>query len=167
MPVLLDTTALLEAGFEGDLSKPDSADYKSAIHRWAANAIREAQLVAFPRTAADVSRVILFARSVGLELAGLLYNFGLIAAPDYVAVHGGGHNPSAASSTDGIVIDLSRFMRQVSVDVEQRICTAAGGCTGGDVDSFLQPYGLAIVLGEISTTGIGSHSSIRVCCLSY
>lgn len=60
-----------------------------------------------------------------------------------VAVAGGKHSASGASSTEGgLVIDLSR-MRTVKVDVEKRQIIAQGGCLWVDVDTAAAEHGLA------------------------
>ncbi|WP_258801541.1 FAD-binding oxidoreductase [Halomonas sp. DQ26W] len=51
------------------------------------------------------------------------------------------------------MLDLS-LMRGVWVDRERRVAHAQAGCVLGDVDRETQVYGLATVLGFISTTGI-------------
>lgn len=72
-----------------------------------------------------------------------------------MAVCGGGHSTSgASSSTGGLVIDLS-LMRKVSVDpVEKTVC-AEGGCTWADVDDAAAAHGLACVGGTVRHTGVG------------
>jgi FAD/FMN-containing dehydrogenase len=64
---------------------------------------------------------------------------------------GGGHNPSGASSTNGgLVIDLSKYLDQVKVDVEARIAHVGGGALWSDVDAATCPFGLATVGGTVS-----------------
>lgn len=93
----------------------------------------------YPTTAEDVSKTVLFARDNKYELA----------------VVGGGHGTSGASSTDGgVCIDLSK-MRKVTVDVEAKRVTAQGGALWKDVDDEAEKYHLAAVGGTVNHTGIG------------
>ena len=78
--------------FDGGLVLPDDPDYEAALHRWSVAAVRPAGLVTYPKTPEDVSHVIKFATEHKYDLA----------------VRGGGHSQSGASSSDGgVVIDLS------------------------------------------------------------
>jgi len=89
-----------------------------------------------PRSAADVSKTVLFARANNLDLA----------------VCCGGHATSGASSTDGgICIDLSK-LRHVIVDTGTRTVVAEGGCLWKDVDEEAARYGLATVGGTVNRT---------------
>lgn len=72
-----------------------------------------------------------------------------------LAVCGGGHSTSGASSSDGgLVIDLS-LMRGVTVDKQAKTITAQGGCTWEDVDKAGYDHGLVTVGGTVNHTGIG------------
>jgi FAD/FMN-containing dehydrogenase len=141
---------------------PDSEGYVESIKRWSSAAEKPAVsalfidanedfpfaehyakryqgLVVQPATAEDVSKAILFSKANNLE----------------IAVMGGGHGTSGASSTLGVVsINLSK-MRRVSVDPKTKTITAAGGCLWADVDSAAEKYGLAAVGGTVNHTGIG------------
>ena len=44
-----------------------------------------------------------------------------------IAIKGGGHSCSAASSSEDLVIDLSKYMNTASVDPEKRLLTVGGG----------------------------------------
>lgn len=64
---------------------------------------------------------------------------------------GGGHNPSGASSTDGgMVIDLSRYLNQVTVDPKSKFANVGGGALWSDVDKATCPLGLATVGGTVT-----------------
>ena len=52
------------------------------------------------------------------------------------------------------MIDLSR-MRGVRVDPQARTVRVEGGATLGDVDHAAHAFGLAVLAGIVSTTGIG------------
>jgi FAD/FMN-containing dehydrogenase len=90
-------------------------------------------------SAADVARVIAFARAQGAPLA----------------VRGGGHNGGGLGVVDdGVVIDLSG-LDEVVFDPESETVRVGGGCTWGDVDKVTCEYGRATPSGIISTTGVG------------
>ena len=60
-----------------------------------------------------------------------------------VAVSGGKHSASGASSTEGgLLIDLSK-MRKVKVDTKTNTIIAQGGCLWIDVDQAAADHGLA------------------------
>jgi FAD/FMN-containing dehydrogenase len=64
---------------------------------------------------------------------------------------GGGHNPSGASSTaGGLVLDLSKYLNDVTVDQIARIAHVGGGALWSDVDAATCPFGLATVGGTVS-----------------
>jgi len=135
--------ALSSAGFTGDLIIPGDSEYESAIARFAKNAKRNAGLVAFVKSAEDVSKVIKFANSGS-------------SAQIPVVIRGGGHSPSGCSSTEGgIVIDLSRYLNTVRVDAEKKLAYAGGGAVWGTVDKESIQHGLATPSGGFHLTGVG------------
>lgn len=68
------------------------------------------------------------------------------------AIRGGGHSTSGASSSEGLVVDLSR-MNSVAVDVEKRLITVGGGAVWADVDREAIKYNMAGVGGTVNHTG--------------
>jgi FAD/FMN-containing dehydrogenase len=72
-----------------------------------------------------------------------------------IAIRGGGHATSGASSTEGgICIDLSK-LRKVIVNPDTKTVTAQGGALWADVDKAAEEHGLAVVGGTVNTTGVG------------
>lgn len=126
--------ASFKKSFKGDIVTPSDADYAKAIARWASNAERKAQVVAFVKDAEDVVLAINFARDSKLP----------------VAIRGGGHSPSGASSTEGLVIDLSRHLVGVKVDAGRRLAFAQGGALWEAVNSAAIEHGLAAVGGTVN-----------------
>ncbi|KAI0332484.1 FAD-binding domain-containing protein [Cubamyces sp. BRFM 1775] len=125
----------LKSSFKGELVVPGDPTYPEAIARWAKNAARKAAVVAFVKDTEDVTNAILYARHAKLE----------------ISIKGGGHNPSAASSTEGgLVVDLSRYMNGVRVDPEQRLAYVGGGALWRTVDEAAIQYGLATVAGTVN-----------------
>ncbi|TFK32231.1 FAD-binding domain-containing protein, partial [Crucibulum laeve] len=126
--------------FRGDISTPSDADYAEATSRWALNAQRNAKIVAFPMDAQDVALATDYAKKSGLPLA----------------IRGGGHSTSGASSSEnGLVIDLSRYLKEVTVDVDNKLAYVGGGALWGQVDKAAIEYGLATVGGTVNHTGVG------------
>jgi hypothetical protein len=121
--------------FKGDIVTPSDADYDKAIARWAINAERKAKIVAFVKDTADVSSALKYAKANKLP----------------VAVRGGGHSASGASSTEGgLVIDLSRHLGGVRVDAEKKLGYIGGGAIWETVDKAAIAHGLATVGGTVN-----------------
>ncbi|EJD01257.1 FAD-binding domain-containing protein [Fomitiporia mediterranea MF3/22] len=128
-----------KATFKGDIVIPGHPDYESAIKRWAKNATRRAKIVAFVRNADDVSLAVKYAQDAQLPLA----------------IRGGGHNPGGSSSSEGIVIDLSRYMNDCRIDTENKLAYVGGGALWKTVDDTAIKYNLATVGGTVNHTGVG------------
>lgn len=124
---------------------PGDPDYSNK--RWALNAEKPAAIVACPATAEDVAQILAFSQGKApyedqQKLA--------------LAVKGGGHTPSGASSSDGgLVIDLQPKMHDVRVDPAAKLAYVGGGCLWADVDDATAKHGLASVSGVVSHTGVG------------
>jgi FAD/FMN-containing dehydrogenase len=127
----IDVTSLTSTpGFSGDLVTKSDPDYSKAIARWSLTNQREAKLVVYPKDAESVSATIKWALSQGLPLA----------------VKGGGHSQSGASSVeDGVVIDLERHLGAVKVDTEEKKAFVGGGALWSTVNEETIKYGLATV----------------------
>ncbi|OSC98710.1 FAD-binding domain-containing protein [Trametes coccinea BRFM310] len=123
------------SSFTGDILTPDDPGYDQAIARWAKNAARRAAVVAFVKDAEDVSKAIRYAKQAKLP----------------IAIKGGGHNPSGASSSEGgLVIDLSRYLNEAKIDPEKRLAYVGGGATWETVDKAAIQHGLATVGGTVN-----------------
>jgi FAD/FMN-containing dehydrogenase len=95
------------------------------IKRWSDLGSRNAKYVVYPTSAEDVARAIDFARAEKLDLA----------------VRGGGMSPFGASSSEGLVIDLSRALNTVRVDANEKLAYVGGGATGNDLELEAIKYG--------------------------
>ena len=140
------------------LTPEDGQTYEDSLRRWAENAERRAKYVVFPKSSEDIAKAvrclprllfssltiakIMFARANGLELA----------------IKGGGHSASGASSSEDMVIDLGRSMNNVAIDVGKQLITVGGGALWYDVDVEAAKYGLATVGGTVNHTGTLFHS---------
>jgi FAD/FMN-containing dehydrogenase len=121
--------------FKGDIVLPEDAGYTAAVARWAINSEKKAKIVAFVRDAADVAAALQYAKSEKLS----------------IAIRGGGHHVSGASSIDGgLVIDLSRHLNGVKVDPEQKLAYVGGGALWEAVDKAAIEHGLATVAGTVN-----------------
>ena len=95
----LDVGAL-RARLSGPVLTPQDGEYDEARILWNGAISRRPAVIAQPRTAAEVSAAVLFARDNELE----------------IAVRGGAHStPGLSGVDDGLVVDL-RLMRDVTVD---------------------------------------------------
>ncbi|MFG1818676.1 FAD-binding oxidoreductase [Kribbella sp. NPDC049174] len=129
----------LRTALEGTVLGPGEDGYDDARRLWNAQHDRRPAVIAQVRTAEDVSAAVRFGVDQGLE----------------IAVRGGSHSMSGASSVDdGLMIDLSA-MNQVTVDPEARRARVGGGALLRDLDAATQPHGLAVPAGMISHTGVG------------
>lgn len=132
----------LKSVIGGDLVLPGDPDYETALRRWSNAAVRPAGLVAYPKTPEDVSHIIKFVTEHEYDLA----------------VRGGGHSTSGASSSDGgVVIDLSRYFGGCEVTERdgQPVASVGGGCVWKTVDETAIQHGLATVAGTVNHTGCG------------
>lgn len=66
----------------------------------------------------------------------------------------GGHSSTGASSSAGMVIDLSK-LRAIQVDTAAMTISFGGGCLWTHVDKALEQHGLATVGGVVDHTGVG------------
>ena len=118
---------------------PGDAEYDTARRLFYGGLDRHPAAIVRPANAADVGRIIRFARGRGLELA----------------VRSGGHSAAGHSTTEGgIVLDLSA-MKRLDIDVEHRIAWAETGLTAAELTTALGAHGLAIGFGDTGSVGIG------------
>jgi FAD/FMN-containing dehydrogenase len=139
---------ILRRTLKGEIVTPSDLDYPKAIARWALNAQRNAKVVAFVKDERDIVHSIRFAKQENLP----------------IAVKGGGHSISGASSTDGgLVIDLSRHFTSVTVDPHRKVAMVGGGAIWETVDKAAIEHGLASVAGKVNHASFSSLcSSSRV-----
>ena len=123
----------------GRVIAPNDADYDGARRVFPGAIDRRPAMIARVADAADVARVVAFARATGLELA----------------VRSGGHSPAGHGVSDGgIVLDLSD-MRALAIDVERRTAWAETGLTAGAYTTAAGAHGLATGFGDAGSVGIG------------
>jgi FAD/FMN-containing dehydrogenase len=92
-----------------------------------------------PADAIDVSRAVLTARELGLELA----------------VKSGGHSVAGHSATDGgLLIDM-RTLNGVDIDPIRWVGAAQGGATAGEYTMAAHAHGMATPFGDTLSVGLG------------
>ena len=132
--------------FTGDWITPDHPSYAKATVRWAINAERRAKAVAFVKDVQDIARVLKYAKQ---------NNF-------LIAIRGGGHSSAGASSMeDGIVVDLSRYLSGVTVELAEKLAYVGGGAIWETVDKAAIEHGLATVAGTVNHVGSSDVSCPR------
>ncbi|HEU4807987.1 MAG TPA: FAD-binding oxidoreductase [Homoserinimonas sp.] len=95
-------------------------------------------LVVLPKTAADVSTAVTFARAENLPLS----------------VRSGGHSGAGhGTNTGGVVINLSS-MNSVVVE-PSGLVSIGGGAVWGDIAAALAGHGLALTSGDTVSVGVG------------
>ncbi|EPC03296.1 FAD-linked oxidase [Litchfieldella anticariensis FP35 = DSM 16096] len=136
--VQTDVLNRLKMQLQGPLYTPGDAGYEESRRLWNAMIDRKPAIIVRCLGTADVMAGVRFAREHNLLLC----------------IKGGGHNIAGLAVADGaLMLDLS-LMRGVWVDRESRIAHAQAGCVLGDVDRETQLFGLAAILGFVSTTGV-------------
>ena len=96
--------------------------------------------VVFPKTEQDIILALRFASDNQIP----------------IAVKGGGHSASGASSReDGLVIDLQKYFADVRVDAKEKLAYVGGGAIWETVDTEAIKHGLATVGGTVNHTGVG------------
>ncbi|KAF8600287.1 FAD-binding domain-containing protein [Ceratobasidium sp. AG-I] len=145
----IDTSslALLRCRLSAEASVSLAGEHGYNVKRWAENAEKPAAAVACPANAHDVAELLAFVQ--GRSVYKMQNRLDL-------AIKGGGHSASGASSTNGgLVIDLQPHMNNVRIDPENKLAYVGGGALWEQVDRAAVEYGLAPVAGVVSHTGVG------------
>jgi FAD/FMN-containing dehydrogenase len=75
-----------------------------------------------------------------------------------IAVRGGGHSAGRCSSSEGgLVINLSRYVRNVRVDLKKQVAYVGGGALWEAVDAAAIKHGLASVAGTVNHVSPSSY----------
>ena len=126
------------ASFLGPVLVPGDDGYEEARWAWSGMFDRRPSVIARCMGVADVQASIAFARANDLQ----------------IAVRGGGHSISGASTIEhGILIDLG-LMHGVRVDPENRTAVVAAGTLWSEFDRETQVHSLGCTGGMISHTGV-------------
>ncbi|ORX95345.1 FAD-binding domain-containing protein [Basidiobolus meristosporus CBS 931.73] len=120
---------------------PGSNGYVNALHHWSETAQVQSAAIVQPANSKDLSNIIALASSYNIDFA----------------VASGGHNNDGASSTKGLLIDLSRF-NEVRVSSNKKEVTVGAGLRWGKVYDRIAPYNISLVGGRVSTVGVGGFT---------
>lgn len=129
--------ALKAYGFEGDLNP----DYANRTVLATDNSIYQVlpQGVLYPKNANDLVRVV--------ELSNLKKFQDIVLSP-----RGGGTGTNGQSLTDGLVIDVSKYMnRIIEINIEERWVKVQSGVVKDQLNAALKPHGLFFAP-ELSTS---------------
>jgi FAD/FMN-containing dehydrogenase len=133
------STSQLADGLTGRVIAPGDPDYDQARTIVPGGFDRRPAAIARIADAADVARVIAFAREAGLPLA----------------VRSGGHSAAGHGVVDdGVVIDVSE-MKELAIDPGARTAWAGSGLTAGEYATAAGALGLATGFGDTASVGIG------------
>jgi FAD/FMN-containing dehydrogenase len=123
----------------GELILPGDPGYEAARGVWNGAADRRPAMIARCADVEDVVIAVKFAREQALA----------------VSVRSGGHSMAGYGTNDGgLVIDLSG-MKAISIDPARHFARLEPGLTWGEVAKALQPSGLALTSGDVSSVGVG------------
>ena len=129
----------LRSTFSGEIILPADAAYDEARATFNATIDRRPAAIVRPRSTAEVSAAVRWARDTGLQLA----------------VRGGGHSVAGHCVAEGaLTIDL-RKMLEIRVDPIARRARVGGGARWEDVDTATLAHGLATTGGTFGDTGVG------------
>ena len=119
--------------------EPGDAGYDEARAVFLGGTDPRPAAIARVANAADVARVVTFARQTGRPLA----------------VRGGGHSNAGHGSIDGgLVLDM-RDLTGIDIDVEGRTAWAETGLDASAVTTALGAHGLVLGFGDTGSVGIG------------
>ncbi len=143
-PTLVSPGALemLRARLTGIVLTEDDPGYEEARTIW--NAMIEARpaFIALPASNEDVAELVRFAVREHLPLS----------------IRGGGHNIAGTALADGgLTINMSR-MKAIAYDVATNRVTVGAGAIWAEVDAALEPFGLMVPGGLVSTTGVAGFT---------
>lgn len=140
--VLADAAATrLGRSIRGEVFAPGAADYERLRRGFAADVDLRPLMVVRPASAADVVRIVRFARDQRLPLA----------------VRGGGHSYAGYNSCDGgIVIDMSG-LRALAMSEDRLTMRVGGGALSGHVEQESAKAGCATALSQCPGVGVGGY----------
>ena len=128
----------LDKRLDGTAVGPADAGYDAARLAWNLAVDQRPAIVASVRSVADVQAVVDFARERGLR----------------VAPQGTGHNAAAMGSLERTVLLKTHEMREVTIDVENKVARAEAGAIWLDVTQKSAPHGLVPTLGSAHDVGV-------------
>ena len=129
----------LREAFQDRLITPSDAGYDQARTIFYGGMDRRPAAIIRLADAAEVSRMVTFAREAGLELA----------------VRSGGHSLAGHSLTEGgLVLDLAG-LKSIQIDVDRRTAWAGTGLTAAEYTNAAAVHGLVTGFGDTGSVGLG------------
>ncbi|MEH3140994.1 MAG: FAD-binding oxidoreductase [Mycobacterium kyogaense] len=132
-----DLTALRSA-IAGSVVTPSDEGWDAARAAWNTAADRQPDLIALPRSTADVVAIVAFARAAGLRIAPQC----------------SGHNASALPPLTGTVLVSTTNMAGASVDPVSRTLRVEAGTCWGTATSAIDQHGLFAASGSSPDVGV-------------
>jgi hypothetical protein len=142
MTVSTDVLAILRTRLTGTVLTENNPGYEDARTIWNAMIDARPAIIALPETAEDVAELVRFAAREHVPLA----------------VRGGGHNIAGTAVADGgLTINMSH-LNAIEYDAAANRVTIGAGTNWGEVDAALEPLGLIVPGGLVSTTGVAGFT---------
>lgn len=126
---------------DAQLFSPGTAEYRRATQPLNSSGSQQPAFVATPRTADEVSAVLLEAARLGLSVT------------PQATGHGAGGDLGAGT----IVLDTSGLNR-ISIDPDSRSASAGAGSIWADIDAQAEPYGLLGLAGSSPTVSVAGFT---------
>jgi FAD/FMN-containing dehydrogenase len=136
------STHALTDRFTGRIVLPTDAEWATSRHAFNTALDLQPTIVAFPRSARDVSVIVDFAREEGLR----------------IAPQATGHNPAPYGHLAGhVLVDVSE-LQEVSIDAARRRVRVGAGVKWEKVAPGLSEHGLAGLHGSSPDVGVAGYS---------
>ncbi len=135
----LATIDRLDAEVGGRVIRPEDAEYERARVVFSGAIDHRPAAIVRPADAAEVARVVDFARDSGLSLG----------------VRSGGHSAAGHSVPEGGISLQLGEMRAIDIDPEARTAWAQTGLTAREYTEAVAEHGLATGFGDAGSVGIG------------
>jgi FAD/FMN-containing dehydrogenase len=132
----------LRAAITGDVFVPGDQGYDQARQAWNLAVDERPAAVVLPESAADVVRVVRFARSRGMR----------------IAPQGTGHGAEPLEPLRGAILLRTARMRRVDIDPATRTAWAEAGAQWQDVTVPAGNHGLAALAGSSPDVGVTGYS---------
>ena len=129
---------LKQLAIDGRVATPAEDDWDAARQAWNLAADQHPSAVAFAASAEDVARVVRFAATASLKVAG----------------QGTGHGAVALGPLDDTILLKTERMRGVDVDGESETARIEAGALAAELGASAQKYGLCSLPGSSPNVGV-------------
>src|SRR5919202_6213067 len=138
----LTDVAQLRSHIAGDVITPGDAEYDVARQAWNLAVDQQPVMVALPKSAGDVARILRYAREKGLR----------------VAPQGAGHNARPLGRLDDTVLLKTSRMIGVEIHAEERYARVQAGAIWADVVGPAYEAGLTAMSGSSPDVGVVGYT---------